>query len=84
MGLRFRKSVKIAPGVRVNFGKKGSSLSVGGVVQRLTSAKRNKNNSGIPVQDYLTASIKGITPALNRSHRVVVSSLSPLSSYYWR
>lgn len=29
MALRFRKSVKILPGVRVNFGLKGTSLSVG-------------------------------------------------------
>lgn len=29
MGFRFRKSVKIVPGVKVNFSKKGASLSVG-------------------------------------------------------
>ena len=29
MGLRFRKSVKIAPGVKLNFGKKSVGLSVG-------------------------------------------------------
>ena len=29
MGLRFRRSVKILPGVKVNFGLKGTSLSVG-------------------------------------------------------
>lgn len=29
MGFRFRKSVKIAPGVRINLGTRGSSLSVG-------------------------------------------------------
>lgn len=30
MAFRFRRSVKIAPGVRLNFGKKGGSLSIGG------------------------------------------------------
>lgn len=29
MGFRFRKSIRLIPGVRLNFGKKGSSLSVG-------------------------------------------------------
>jgi hypothetical protein len=29
MGLRFRKSIRLAPGVRVNLGLKGSSVSVG-------------------------------------------------------
>lgn len=30
MGFRFRKSVKIAPGVKVNFNKKSTSVSFGG------------------------------------------------------
>lgn len=30
MGFRFRKSIKIIPGVRLNLGKSGSSLSFGG------------------------------------------------------
>lgn len=30
MGFRFRRRVKIAPGVRLNFGKRGTSLSLGG------------------------------------------------------
>lgn len=30
MGLRFRKSVKIAPGVKLNFNKKSTSVSIGG------------------------------------------------------
>lgn len=30
MGFRFRGSVRIAPGMRLNFGKRGTSLSVGG------------------------------------------------------
>ena len=30
MGFRFRKSIRIIPGVRINFGKQSSSLSFGG------------------------------------------------------
>lgn len=29
MGLRFRKSIKIAPGVKINFNKKSISATVG-------------------------------------------------------
>ena len=29
MGLRYRKSVKIAPGVKINFNKKSASVTVG-------------------------------------------------------
>lgn len=30
MGLRFRKSIKIAPGIRLNVGKKSTGISIGG------------------------------------------------------
>jgi hypothetical protein len=30
MGLRFRKSIKLAPGVKLNFGKKSAGISIGG------------------------------------------------------
>ena len=30
MGLRFRKSIKIAPGVKLNLGKKSAGISIGG------------------------------------------------------
>ena len=30
MSWRFRRSVRILPGVRLNFGKRGTSISVGG------------------------------------------------------
>ena len=30
MGSRFRKSFKVAPGVRVNLGKKSTGISIGG------------------------------------------------------
>lgn len=30
MGFRFRNSLRIAPGIRLNLGKRGASLSIGG------------------------------------------------------
>ena len=50
MGWRFRKSVKIAPGVRVNFGKKSTSVSVGGKGYRKTFSSTGKTTTtvGIP------------------------------------
>lgn len=50
MGWRFRKSVKIAPGVRVNFGKKSTSVSVGGKGYRKTFSSTGKvtTSVGIP------------------------------------
>jgi hypothetical protein len=50
MGFRFRKSVKIAPGVRLNFGKKSTSFSFGGKGARYTvsSTGRKTASFGIP------------------------------------
>lgn len=50
MGIRFRKSVKVAPGVRVNVGKKSASVSVGGKRGRYTvsSTGRTTSSASIP------------------------------------
>lgn len=50
MGIFFRKSVKVAPGVRLNFGKRGTSVSIGP-----RGAKVNFNKRGT----YLNTSIPG-------------------------
>lgn len=43
MGWGFRKSVKILPGVKLNFGKKGvSSVTVGSKYARTTLSKNGK------------------------------------------
>ena len=49
MGFRFRKSIKLIPGVRLNLGLKGASLSVGG--RGLTynvGAKGTRVTAGLP------------------------------------
>ena len=50
MGLRFRKSIKIANGVKLNFGKKGVGVSVGGKGARysINSSGRRTATVGIP------------------------------------
>ena len=49
MGFRFRKSVKIMPGVRLNVSKTGASLSVGGRGATTNLSKRGiKSTFGIP------------------------------------
>ena len=49
MGWRFRKSFQIAPGVRVNFGRKTASLRVGGRGFGLTSGTSGSRwTVGIP------------------------------------
>lgn len=49
MGLRFRRSIKLAPGVRVNVSKSGPSVSVGGRGATLNSSGRGTTSTlGIP------------------------------------
>ena len=49
MGFRFRKSIKIAPGVRLNFGRKSSSISFGTRGFHTTISKNGvRSTAGIP------------------------------------
>jgi hypothetical protein len=49
MGFRFRRSVRIAPGLRMNFGLRGMSMSVGGRGASINIGKRGMyGNVGIP------------------------------------
>lgn len=50
MGLRFKKSVKIAPGVKINFNKKSTSVTIGTKHARKTFSSTGKTTTtvGIP------------------------------------
>lgn len=50
MGMRFRKSKKIAPGVKVNVGKKGASVTLGakGVHHTISTSGRKTTSVGVP------------------------------------
>jgi hypothetical protein len=49
MGFRFRKSVKLAPGVRLNFSKSGVSTSLGGPGATVNFGKRGTRHTvGVP------------------------------------
>jgi hypothetical protein len=64
MGFRFRKSIKLAPGVRLNVGKKGVGVSVGGKGARISSSSRGTTfsagipGSGLSYQKQLTSRSK--------------------------
>ena len=81
MGWRFRKSVKLAPGVRINFGKKSTSLSIGGKGFRKTfsSTGRTTTTFGIPGTG-LSYSESTKKPKKRRS---ASKSLPPKASIRW-
>lgn len=62
MGLRFRKSVKIAPGVKVNLNKKSTSVTFGGkgVHRTISSTGKKTTSVGLPGSGaYYTSSSGG-------------------------
>ena len=77
MGLNFRKSFKIAPGVRVNVGKKGVGISVGGNGLRysVNSSGRRTSTVGIPGSGLYYTTSSGSksykTPAYQKRHELV-------------
>ncbi len=68
MGLRFRKSFKIAPGVRLNLSKSGTSWSLGKRGATLNLGKRSRATIGIPGTGLsYTAPLSGADPSAQRS-----------------
>ena len=50
MGFRFRKSIKLFPGVKLNLGKKSASISIGtkGARHTVSTTGRRTSTVGIP------------------------------------
>ncbi len=73
MGLRFRKSISILPGVKLNFGKTGMSVSTGvpGFRKTFHSSGRVTTSVGIPGTgiSYVTTENKNKTPRSQRQTR---------------
>jgi hypothetical protein len=73
MGFRFRKTIKIAPGVRLNLGKSGISTSVGKRGASVTVGRRGAHaNVGIPGTglSYRTRLNEGSQRGLSNGGRV--------------
>ena len=49
MGLRFRKSIKIAPGVKINLNKKSTSVTFGGKGVHYTSSSTGKKTASVGI-----------------------------------
>lgn len=71
MGFRFRKSIKLAPGVRLNISKKGlSSVSIGRSGARVNIGKKGTRSTiGIPKTGLSYSSYRPYQPATNRTSR---------------
>lgn len=84
MGLRFRKSFKIAPGIKVNFNKKsvGATIGTKGAHYTINSSGRKTSSVGIPGTglSYSTASGGGNSNAVKPSSKSTSSTNENASS----
>ena len=83
MGLRFRKSFKVAPGVKVNLNKKSTSVTFGGkgVHKTYSSSGKRTTSVGIPGTGayYTTSSGGGSGSKKPSSHkRISADNLDPV------
>lgn len=81
MGFRFRRSFKIAPGVRLNVGKKSASVSFGGkgVRHTISSTGRMTSSVGIPGTGlYYTKSSKYGSKAGSKHQLISENYIDPL------
>ena len=70
MGLRFRKSIKIAPGVKLNLNKKSTSISFGG------------KHGGVTVNSKRGASYRVSAPGTGLSYTGKIGGSSKKKSDY--
>lgn len=93
MGFRFRKSIKIAPGIKVNFGRKSVGMSVGGKYGGFslnsktgTRARISIPGTGLSYSTKISGSgrIKKKTPSSSKSKiRTSSLNLTPVCLRWW-
>lgn len=86
MGLRFRKSVKICKGIKINFSKSGASLSLGGRGHSIKIGNKSRATFGIPgtglsYSTGLSSHKKSNRRSSNTTHSKHVSSTKQLSPF---
>lgn len=79
MGLRFRKSFKIAPGIKINLNKKSMSVTMGGkgFHHTINSSGKTTTSVGIPGTGISYTKTSGKTKAKNRTEKNVYYSEKP-------
>ena len=81
MAFRFRKSVKLFPGVRINLSKSGPSLSVGGRGHTLNVSKRGTRATvGIPGTGLSISKNLSNAPAPRQDFEQTPETTAPKSS----
>lgn len=84
MGMRFRKSKKIAPGVRVNLNAKSASISIGpkGFKKTFSTSGRTTTTVGIPGTglSYFTSKKMGAPTAAASADPIVPEVAVPVRS----
>lgn len=77
MGMRFRKSVKICKGVKVNFSKSGASLSLGGRGHSMNFGGRGTRATSESRERVCPIAPKSAAPTNHTHHRTEARRLIP-------
>ena len=83
MGFRFRKSIKIAPGVKLNFNKNSTSISIGKRGARYTVNSNGKETVSIGIPGtglYYTESVTRKGKTKNKTKKVIKESVQHVYS----
>ncbi len=83
MGFRFRKSVKIAPGVRLNFGKKSTSVTLGGKGARYTVSSTGRRTKSVSIPGTGVSYVTSTTAKKSKSSKSTVKThdSKPVQTY---
>lgn len=81
MGFRFKKSFKVAPGVKVNLGKKSVGVSVGtkGFRKSINSSGRSTTTVGIPGTGISYSKSSSLKHKKNATHSTQTVQSAPTS-----
>lgn len=90
MGLRFRKSIKIAPGVKINLGKKSVGMSIGGKYGGMSfnsksgsRARASIPGTGLSYSSKLGGGKKGAARRKAKSTTAKPASSQPVCLRWW-
>ena len=86
MGLSFRKSFKIAPGVRVNLGKKSAGISIGGKYGGMSFNSKRGTRARVSIPgtglSYTSGKIGGKSSHLN--HTAIINQSAIPEDYTYK
>lgn len=81
MAMRFRKSIKVAPGVRVNLNKKSTSVTVGGKGAHFTASSTGKKTTSVGIPGTGVSYVSSSGGSTKKSKKTTAAAAPSPRSY---